>query len=126
MRTPTGRNPELHPDDVAWVVEWQLAQHCRWVPVAGESPVVAAPRPDGKWWRVRIRAGRASVDVRLPVRDLARVVQWCHRAPDWRTLHHPPALVRPSLVSLRTWLRAALRDLDPLGSMGYSAGARER
>jgi hypothetical protein len=115
----------LHPEDVAWVTEWQLASAFSWVPIGADSPVSPRPYPDraGGCWTVEIRAGEDVAQVRLPVRDLARLVRWCHMAPAYEALFMPPATVRASIHALRNALRAGLRGLDPLERMGYAVGA---
>lgn len=126
MRVHRERNVELYPDDIAWVTEWQLAACFRWLPIDPESsPVEAGADPEGRVWPVRIRAGGERVEARLPVRDLMRLVRWCHRAPNWVALQHPPATIRPSLLAVRSALRAALSSLDPLQRMGYAADVLE-
>jgi hypothetical protein len=113
----------LNPDDVAWVTEWQLAAGFRWLPLEGESQVRAAPipEPDGRFWPVQVRVGGQVVQARLPVRDLAKAIRWCHSIHDERRLFRPPRWLTPALASIRAGLRAALRQQDPLATMGYAS-----
>jgi len=111
----------LHPSDVAWVTEWQLATAFPWVPIGEESPVSASPEAEReeRCWPVRVRAGYGTAHARLPLRDLARVIHWCHRV-NRKGLGRPPAPIRASLQSLREALRQGLAHLDPLDRMGYT------
>jgi hypothetical protein len=119
---------KLHPDDVAWVTEWQLAAAFPWVPVGGECPVraSAAASPDGGTWGVEVRAGSAWTAARLPVRELARVIRWCYGMRHADRLRHPPGRIRAALSVLRAALRPALRGIDPLESMGYARNRHAR
>jgi hypothetical protein len=112
----------LNPEDVAWVTEWQLACAFPWLPLGEESRIEAEPAPDAAccFWGIRIRVGRDLVRARLPLRDLARMVRWCHQVHDLDSLLHPPAWVRASLLAVRRRLHAALDPTDPLCSMGYA------
>ena len=111
----------LDADDVAWVAEWQLAAAFRWIPIGEESAVRAEPAPDpgGHSWTVTISAGRGAARARLPVRDLARVIHWCHSIA-LKDLARPPASIRASLYALREAIRPALARFDPLAMMGYA------
>lgn len=116
---------EVDPRDVAWVVEWQLREALPWVPVRPDETVTPEPGPeeDGRTWAVTVRVGPNRVRVRLPVRDLGRVITWCRSVgPD--ALSHPPALIRASLLAIREALRRDLASLNPLANMGY-ANARQ-
>jgi hypothetical protein len=117
--------PNLHPEDVAWVTEWQLACAFRWVPIGTECGVTAAPAPgpSDQTWDVSIRLGPDTVSAQLPVRDLARLVCWCQEVRDVRSLLQPPAWVRASMLAVQRALRARLSALDPLGRMGYTDGS---
>ncbi len=112
---------DLNPDDVAWITEWQLASAFCWLPLECERTVLSAPHaePDGRHWAVTVRAGESGVRVLLPLRDLAKLVRWCHAAPSELDLMRPPAEMRAALLALRAALRRGLRELDPLGRMGY-------
>lgn len=112
----------LHPDDVAWVTEWQLAAAFPWVPLGQECPVRAAlvPDPEGRTWGVEVRAGSSLARARLPVRELARVIHWCYRLGSPGRLLRPPARILAALAEIRASLRPALRGVDPLARMGYS------
>jgi hypothetical protein len=114
----------LQPEDVAWVTEWQLASAFPWVPIGPECRVFADPEPDvaRKRWRVCLMIGQDRVIVELPLRDLARLIQWCHQVNHIRTLLHPPAWVRASILALQRTLRRGLTRANPLDSMGYSGG----
>lgn len=119
---------KLQPEDVAWVTEWQLACAFRWVPIGAECSVLASPAPDhpGDGWEVSIRLGQHLVPARLPVRDLARLIRWCHGVQDIRSLLHPPAWVRASMLAVQHSLRVGLGGVNPLNRMGYTDGeARE-
>jgi len=115
---------ELLPEDVAWVTEWLLAYAFRWVPIGPETGVYAAPSSDeaGKTWEVSVQVGRDVVPVRLPLRDLARLVHWCHSIRHIGALLHPPVWVRASMHSVQQSLRRSLRNVNPLNRMGYADG----
>jgi hypothetical protein len=117
---------ELSPEDVAWVVEWQLASAFPWLPVQAESRVNASPRPEpDRRWLVHIRTGGRTVAATLPLRDLARLVHWGHVVRGWPELVRVPATVRASALVVRAVLRKALESADPLIDMGYpSTGAK--
>lgn len=111
----------LHPDDIAWVTEWQLASAFPWIPI-GEVPAVRAnphADPSGKSWGITVQVGNSRVIARLPTRDLARVIFWCQEAHDFSSLLRMPASIRGSLAALRKALRKALDTVDPLRHMGY-------
>lgn len=112
----------LLAEDVAWVTEWQLAATFAWLPVGEECRVHAEPGPDesGRWWSVSIRLGQDRVFTRLPTRDLARMIQWCHQIQAVETLLCPPAWVRASILSVQRVLRQALHHTNPLDRMGYA------
>ena len=114
----------LQAEDVAWVTEWQLASAFPWVPIGSECRVFAEPEPDlrRQCWRVSLQVGRDLVTVALPLRDVARLVQWCHQIHHIRTLFHPPAWVRASALAIQHKLRRSLARSNPLDSMGYSSG----
>lgn len=112
----------LLAEDVAWVTEWQLAAAFAWLPVGQETRVYADPGPDesGRWWLVSIRLGQDLVTTRLPTRDLARMIQWCHQIQAVETLLEPPIWVRASILAVQRALRRALNRSNPLDRMGYS------
>jgi hypothetical protein len=111
----------VDPDDVAWVVEWQLASAFPWLPLHPEGSVEAAKHPGpGSCWRVWIRTGLARIAVELPLRDIAHLVNWGQVAPTWPALLREPATVRASALSVRALLRKGLHSADPLARMGYS------
>lgn len=112
----------LHPDDVAWVTEWQLACGFPWIPIGETPPVTAAPTadPNGKSWTIWIRAGQGMATAALPVRDLALVITWCHGLRELSELSRPPARVRAALRAIRAALDQGLTHLDPLNIMGYA------
>jgi hypothetical protein len=112
----------LDSRDVAWVTEWQLAAAFPWIPLGEESPVLpdSGPEPSGRCWTVAIRAGLGVTRAHLPVRDLGRVIRWCHQVSE-RELFRPPASIRASLLALRVALRRSFSRLDPLAVMGYAS-----
>jgi hypothetical protein len=112
----------LQPEDVAWVTEWQLACAFRWIPIGPECVVSAEPVPDSsqRTWRVGIRLGGELVSVGLPLRDLARLITWCHGVRDLQALLHPPVWVRASMFAVQRVLARRLTGLDPLLRMGYA------
>lgn len=118
---------DLNPDDVAWVVEWQLLAACPWLPHGEVSPVTAELQPDrgGRTWTVQIRAGWRLAAVRVPVRDLAPAIQWCHRARTYQTLLCPAGRIMAHLLAIRAALRHSLQNLDPLWDMGYAPTSLE-
>jgi hypothetical protein len=113
---------QLDPDDVAWVTEWQLVSAFPWLPLGAECPVSAAPWPEagGRFWRAAVRAGGRSVEVRLPLRDLGKLVQWCPSVRLPRELARVPAPVRGAMLALRRALSRQLSRLDPLEGMGHA------
>lgn len=123
MRIGCEERARLHADDVAWVIEWQLASAFCWVPISSDSPVFPESEPDhsARTWDVLVRAGEGLARIHIPLRDLARVIVWCRHATRYEHLLRPPAPVRASLQSIRFALRAGLGQLDPLRTMGYSA-----
>jgi hypothetical protein len=124
VRIRSGTPAALNPDDVAWVVEWQLAAAFRWVPAREDNCIRTAPSPDpgGKTWSAAFRAGGAWVEVELPAPDLDRVIRWCYSIDDTSGLLRVPPRVRTSLARIRQSLRRSLGRLDPLRSMGYAMG----
>jgi hypothetical protein len=116
---------DLNPEDVAWVVEWQLAAEFGWVPRGEALSVEAAPAadPDGTLWRVRIHIGQETVEARIPAAEIGRTVRWCYSIRP-AALARPPAAVRGSLTAIRAALRTALARLDPLAAMGYAGAGR--
>ena len=113
-------DPErLVPDDVEWVVEWQLASCFPWLPPITDETVEAAPEPEGTHWPVHIRVGGTQYHLRLPVRDLARIAAWCHTVTEYRELLVPPSSLRRALLVLRTGLRRGMAGGNPLQRMGY-------
>ncbi len=113
----------LLPEDVEWVVEWQLVTCFPWLPLAADSCIMAAPHPEapeGKIWPVTVRVAQTAFELRIPVRDLARVVYWCHDATDFAELIHPPRALARSLMGLRNALRFGVSRSNPLDRMGYS------
>lgn len=112
----------LLPEDVAWVTEWQLAATFPWVPIGRESRTLADPSPDetGRFWKVSIQLGPELIHARLPVRDLARMIQWCHQIQSVETLLFPPSWVRASILAVQRILRRALDRSNPLHRMGYA------
>ena len=131
MRTRREDWDRISPEDVAWVIEWQLAARFPRVPL-GSGPRVSAadlPEPDRRWWNVTLHAGDARVTFPVPLRDLAKAVAWCHGVRARPELFRPPHTIRGSLLALRAALRGGLGSLDPLVHMGYvrlSHEARER
>lgn len=119
---------KLLPEDVAWVTEWQLAYAFRWVPIGTECGVLAATAPceSGSEWEITLHVGQDSVMARLPLRDLARLVHWCHGVQQIEALTHPPAWVRASMHSLQRVLGRSLGELNPLYRMGYADGEFRR
>lgn len=113
----------LSPGDVEWVTEWQLAAGVRWLPVRTEQTVVAARMagPGARTWSVTVCVGASRVTVPLPLRDLARVIHWCHSLRSPEALRRPPAGIQGNLLALRRALRSGLRAVDPLDRMGYVA-----
>lgn len=114
--------PLLHPDDVAWVTEWQLACGFPWIPIGEVPPVTAAPTadPGGRTWTIWVRAGRGMATAMLPVRDLALVIAWCHTLHELSELSRPTPRVRSALRMIRSALDQGLTHLDPLNVMGYA------
>lgn len=115
---------ELEPDDVAWVTEWQLASVFRWLPLGDECSVRPGqrPQPGDRHWPVEIRVGDHAVVVLLPLRDLAKLVRWCHSIREPRELLRVPANVRAAMLALRGALQSKLGGVDPLRRMGYATG----
>ncbi len=121
MRVGREQWRSLHPEDVAWVTEWQLAAAFPWIPLGCTCPIEAAPVPEPgeRSWRVQIHTGVDQVTAELPIRELSQVVRWCYSAPDVRRVLSPPARVLAALRVLRRALRPELRLVDPLARMGY-------
>ncbi|HEU4752738.1 MAG TPA: hypothetical protein VFU47_06485 [Armatimonadota bacterium] len=122
MRIGRDSQAAVHPADVAWVAEWQLACALPWVPLDDERTVTAAPEPDRarEGWPVEVRVGTHSRSACLPLADLLKVVAWCRRVRDRRGLERPPAVIRRSLLALQAALRSAVSGEDPLDRMGYA------
>jgi hypothetical protein len=110
------------PEDVAWVTEWQLLLAAPWAPVGDESPVTAdrRPEPGNRWWGVTVTLGSASHRVRLPVRDLGKLIAWCHSVAFPSELARLPASIRASALAVRAALRKGLSAVNPLEGMGYA------
>ncbi|MGV3722424.1 MAG: hypothetical protein ACO1SX_16065, partial [Actinomycetota bacterium] len=69
---------------------------------------------------ITIRVGRDVAISRLPLRDLARLVHWCHGVQHIHSLLHPPAWVRASMHAVQRVLGRSLVTLNPLHQMGYA------
>lgn len=121
MRISRSDGTGLRPEDVAWVVEWQLTACLAWLPLVVDEPVLAAAEPEGPCWRVVIHTGCGRVFLLLPLRDLERVIGWAHRSPTYDSLRRPPAPVRGSILALRAVMRTGLARLNPLEGMGYGS-----
>ena len=115
----------LEADDVAWVTEWLLSAAFGWVPIGEESPVSPDPAPyyTSQCWLVTVRAGDREIHAVLPLRDLAKVIRWCHGIEDVADLAQPPLWVRGSVEALRRAISHALHRVDPLRFMGYQPAA---
>jgi hypothetical protein len=119
---------KLRPADVAWVAEWQLTTAFPWLPLGKGITVSADDGLDsaGRFWNVTVRSGQETVQVRLPLRDLTRLICWCYRIRHCAALLHPPATIRASLLGLRKALRGPVARLNPLAGMGYQGTTPEQ
>jgi hypothetical protein len=110
------------PEDVAWVAEWQLLAAAPWAPLDDERPVTAEPQPEpgDRWWGVTVTIGSASHRVLLPVRDLGKLIAWCHGVTFPSELARLPAGIRASAMGIRAALRKGLSTANPLKEMGYA------
>lgn len=110
------------PEDVAWVAEWQLLAAAPWLPLDDTRPVAAAaePEPGNRRWAVTVSLGGHLHRVLLPVRDLGKLIAWCHSVAFPSELAQLPASIRASALAVRAALRKGLSMVDPLEGMGYA------
>jgi hypothetical protein len=93
-----------------------------WAPVGEECPVTADPHPEpgNRWWGVTVTLGNVSHRVRLPVRDLGKLIAWCHSIAFPSELASLPTSIRASALAVRAALRKGLSAVNPLERMGYA------